>query len=107
MPQWKLSVRYKTVQPTNLNIYFFRGYLSPDFSSGYRLTIFVSEWPFGSSSVRIDIETANGYRDSSTVSTAVPGTPSRTFNIPPNQGNSVNVCTDPSTRFRKLCYIHY
>ena len=64
-------------------------------NSGYEFTVRISEWPFGSSSVRIDIETANGYRDSSSVSTAVSGYPSRTFNIPQNQGNSVYVCTDP------------
>ena len=64
-------------------------------NSGYEFTVRISDWPFGSSSVRIDIETANGYRDSSSVSTAVSGTPSRTFNIPQNQGNSVFVCTDP------------
>ena len=48
----------------------------------------ISEWPFGSSSVRISIETGNGYRDSTSVNTAVSGTPSHTFNIPQNQGNS-------------------
>jgi hypothetical protein len=63
--------------------------------SGYDLTVQVSDWPFGSSSVRINIETANGYTDSSSVNTAVSGTPSLTFNIPQNQGNSVFVCADP------------
>ena len=64
-------------------------------NSGYELTVHISDWPFGSSSVRINIETANGYSDSSSVSTSVPGSPSHTFNIPQNQGNSVFVCTDP------------
>jgi hypothetical protein len=64
-------------------------------SSGYEFIVRISKWPFGSSSVGIDIETANGCRDSSSVSTAVSGTPSHTFNIPQNQGNSVFVCTDP------------
>ena len=64
-------------------------------SSGYEFTVRISDWPFGSSSVRIDIETENGYRDSTSITTAVSGTPSHTFNIPQNQGNSVYVCTDP------------
>jgi hypothetical protein len=63
--------------------------------SGYEFTVRISDWPFGSSSVGITIETANGYRDSSSVSTAVSGTPSHTFNIPQDQGNSVFVCADP------------
>jgi hypothetical protein len=55
----------------------------------------VSDWPFGSSSIRINIETANDYTENSSVSTAVSGTPSHTFDIPPNQGGSVSVCADP------------
>lgn len=64
-------------------------------SSGYEFTVRISDWPFGSSSVRVTIEAENGYRDSASVNTAVSGTPSHTFNIPQNQGNSVFVCTDP------------
>lgn len=64
-------------------------------NSGYEFTVRISEWPFGSSSVRIDIETENGYSDSTSVNTAVSGNPSHTFNIPQNQGNSISVCTDP------------
>ena len=63
--------------------------------SGYELTVQVSDWPFGSSSIRLNIETANGYTDSTSVSTSVSGSPSHTFNIPQNQGNSVFVCADP------------
>jgi hypothetical protein len=63
--------------------------------SGYELTVRVSDWPFGSSSIRINLETANGYTDSLSVSTAVPGSPSHTFDFPSNQGGSVSVCADP------------
>ena len=68
-------------------------------NSGYEFTVRISEWPFGSSSVRIDIETENGYSDSTSVNTAVSGNPSHTFNIPQNQGNSVQVCADPEGIF--------
>ena len=59
------------------------------------LQVRVSDWPFGSSSIRINMETANNYIDSSSVSTAVSGTPSLIFDIPRNQGGSVFACTDP------------
>lgn len=67
--------------------------------SGYRLTVDISEWPFGSEDIKIRIETANGYIDRATIGTAVSGTPSYTFNIPPNEGDSVRVCVDPEGVF--------
>jgi hypothetical protein len=58
----------------------------------YSLTVNVPSHPFGDSSVNIDITTENGYRKSTSVSTAGPGEPSYTFNIPSGQGTSVKVC---------------
>ncbi len=60
--------------------------------SGYQFTVNVPSHPFGKTSVSIYITTENGYRESKTVSTA--GNPSWTFDIPPNQGDSVEVCVD-------------
>jgi hypothetical protein len=60
--------------------------------SGYQFTVNVPSHPFGKPSVDISITTENGHRDSKTVSTA--GNPSWTFDIPPNQGDSVEVCVD-------------
>jgi hypothetical protein len=57
---------------------------------GYSLTVYVRSHSFGVSSVEITIQAANGYSDSQNVSTQ--GGASWTFNIPPNEGNSVKVC---------------
>jgi len=58
--------------------------------SGYSLTVNVPSHPFGESSVNIGIRTENGYTQSVNVGTA--GGASYTFNIPADQGNSVQVC---------------
>jgi uncharacterized membrane protein len=58
--------------------------------SGYSLTVNVPSHPFGESSVNIQIRTENGYTQSVNVGTA--GGTSYTFNIPADQGNSVQVC---------------
>ncbi|HEY7078903.1 MAG TPA: hypothetical protein VH500_04315 [Nitrososphaeraceae archaeon] len=58
--------------------------------SGYRLTVNVPSHPFGESSVNIEITTENGYHQFANVGTA--GGSSHTFEIPPNEGNSVRVC---------------
>ena len=60
--------------------------------SGYQLTVNVPSHPFGKSSVSISITTENGHKDFKTISTA--GDPSWTFNIPSNQGDTVEVCVD-------------
>jgi hypothetical protein len=61
-------------------------------SSGYSLTVTVTSHPFGTSTVGIDILTENGYSDTKQVSTT--GGATTTFDIPPNQGDSVRVCVD-------------
>ena len=61
-------------------------------SSGYSLTVTITSHPFGASTVDIDILTENGYSDSKKVSTA--GGATTTFDIPPNQGDSVRVRAD-------------
>jgi hypothetical protein len=67
-----------------------RGSTSGGIESGYRLTVNVPSHPFGESSVNIAITTANGYNQFANVGTA--GGASHTFDIPPNEGNSVKVC---------------
>ena len=67
---------------------------SSDSQSGYQLTVSVPNHPFGKSSVSIYITTENGHKDSKTVGTSIAGDPSWTFNIPPNQGDTVKVCVD-------------
>jgi len=62
--------------------------------SGYSLTVDVPRHPFGKSSVNVSIKTANGYTDFRSIDTATSGTPSAVFDIPPNQGDSVQVCVD-------------
>ena len=54
------------------------------------MTVNVPSHPFGESSVSIAITTANGYNQLANVGTA--GGASQTFDIPPNEGNSVRVC---------------
>jgi hypothetical protein len=61
-----------------------------DGEPGYQLTINVPSYPSGTSTLGISITTANGYTDHANVATSS-GT-SWTFNIPANQGNSVQAC---------------
>jgi hypothetical protein len=63
---------------------------APGGQQGYSLTVNVPSHPFGESSVNIQIRTENGYTQSVNVGTA--GGTSYTFNIPADQGNSVQVC---------------
>ena len=54
---------------------------------GYQLTVKVPSYPFGASTTRISITTANGYTDHASLATS--GVTSWTFNIPTNQGSFV------------------
>jgi hypothetical protein len=65
---------------------------APGGQQGYSLTVNVPSHPFGDSSVNIQITTENGYKRFASVSTAVAGQPSYTFDIPPNEGNYLDVC---------------
>src|SRR6201998_4428283 len=56
----------------------------------YRLTVNVPSHPFGASTVDIFITTKNGYTDQANV--AITGIASWTFDIPQDQGNSVQDC---------------
>jgi len=58
----------------------------------YRLKVNVPSNPFRTSAVDISITTANGYTDQG--DGLIPGGSSYTFNIPKNQGNSVQVCVN-------------
>jgi hypothetical protein len=69
--------------------------------AGYRLTVNVPSHPFGTSTVGISITTANGYTDHANVPTA--GGSSYTFNIPKNQGNSVQVCVNSGSLSHDNC----
>jgi hypothetical protein len=63
--------------------------------AGYNLTVNVVSHSFGVSSVDITVTTENGYNVFQNVAT--PGGASWTFPIPPNQGNSVQVCAHENT----------
>jgi hypothetical protein len=65
----------------------------------YRLTVNVPTHPFGALTVGISIATKNGYTEEENVPTA--GGAAYTFNIPPNQGNSVQVCVNFSPNCQK------
>lgn len=71
--------------------------------SGYDLTVRVTDHPFGTSQVEIDITTVNGYTDYTKISTGVSGVPSHTFSIPPNQGQTVRVCVDAGILHFEKC----
>src|SRR5215469_15447220 len=69
--------------------------------AAYRLTVNVPSHPFGASTVGMSITTANGYTDQANVPTA--GGSSYTFNIPKNQGKSVQVCVNSGTLSHDIC----
>ena len=69
--------------------------------AAYRLTVNVPSHPFGASTVGMSITTANGYTDQASVPTA--GGPSYTFNVPKNQGKSVQVCVNSGTLSHDIC----
>ena len=69
--------------------------------AAYRLTVNVPSHPFGVSTVGMSITTANGYTDQSSVPTA--GGSSYTFNVPKNQGKSVQVCVNSGTLSHDIC----
>jgi hypothetical protein len=65
----------------------------------YRLTVNVPSHPFGASTVDIFITTKNGYTDQANV--AITGIASWTFDIPQDQGTSVQVCVNFSPSCHK------
>jgi hypothetical protein len=69
--------------------------------AAYRLTVNVPSHPFGASTVGMSIKTANGYTDQASVPTA--GGSSYTFNVPKNQGKSVQVCVNSGTLSHDIC----
>ena len=69
--------------------------------AGYSVTVIVTNHPFGTSGVEIDILTENGYTNYRKVSTA--GGASWTFNVPPNQGDSFRICVDAGTLYFERC----
>jgi hypothetical protein len=69
--------------------------------AAYRLTVNVQSHPFGASTVGMSITTANGYTDQANVPTA--GGSSYTFNVPKNQGKSVQVCVNSGTLSHDIC----
>jgi hypothetical protein len=71
---------------------------------GYLLTVDVPSHPFGTSTIGISITTENGYADQANIPTA--GNPSWTFNVPPNQGNSVQVCVNSGALSQENCHIY-
>lgn len=75
-----------------------------DVEAAYRLTVNVPSHPFGTSTVGISITTENGHTDQANVPTA--GGLSYTFNIPENQGKSVQVCVKPGNLSVKNCHTY-
>src|SRR5215472_6776809 len=69
--------------------------------AAYRLTVNVPTHPFGASTVGMSITTANGYTNQASVPTA--GGTSYTFNVPKNQGKSVQVCVNSGTLSHDIC----
>jgi hypothetical protein len=80
------------------------GSSNSDVEAAYRLTVEVPSHPFGTSTVGISITTANGYTDQANVPTA--GGSSYTFNIPENQGKSVQVCVKPRNLSVNNCHTY-
>ena len=71
---------------------------------GYLLTVNVPSHPFGKSTIGIFITTEDGYRDHVYIPTT--GNPSWTFKIPPNQGNSVQVCVNSGPQSEANCHFY-
>ena len=71
---------------------------------GYLLTVNVPSHPFGKSTIGIFITTEDGYTDHVYIPTA--GNPSWTFKIPPNQGNSVQVCVNSGPQSKENCHFY-
>jgi hypothetical protein len=59
--------------------------------SSYALTVNVPSHAFGANAVTISVNAANGYTDQQDVSTQQSNV-SWTFNIPSNEGDSIEVC---------------
>ena len=59
--------------------------------NSYSFTVHVPSHEFGATAISIFIKTANGYTDQQDVSTGT-GDISWTFNVPPNQGDTIQVC---------------
>jgi hypothetical protein len=77
---------------------------SSEVQPAYRLTVNVPSHPFGTSTVDISLTTENGHTDQANVPTA--GGLSYTFNIPENQGKSVQVCVKPVNLSVKNCHTY-
>lgn len=71
---------------------------------GYLLTVNVPSHPFGKSTIGIFITTEDGYTDHAYIPTR--GNPSWTFKVPPNQGNSVQVCVDSGPQTKENCHMY-
>jgi hypothetical protein len=69
--------------------------------NGYNFTVHVPSHQFGINSVNIWIRTTNGYTTSQHVSTQQSDI-YWTFNIPPNQGDSIQVCVRASNPLSEL-----
>jgi hypothetical protein len=66
--------------------------------SAYRLTVHILSYLPGASTVRVYVTTKNGYTDQANVATT--GIASWTFDIPQNQGNWVQVCSNYCLKYQ-------
>ena len=96
----KLSVLTILAIPT-IMIITMHGYVLADGEPGYHLTVNIPSYPSGTSTLGVSITTANGYTNQASVPTA--GGTSYTFNVPKNQGKSVQVCVNSGTLSHDIC----
>jgi hypothetical protein len=96
----KLGVLAIVVIPTIMTVSM-HGVVLAVGEPGYQLTVKVSSYPFGTSTLGISITTENGYTDHADVATS--GVTSWTFNIPTNQGSWVQVCVNSDNSSRQNC----
>jgi hypothetical protein len=99
-PLAKLSV-LTIVAITTVMTISMHGYVLAVGEPGYRLTVNIPSYPSGTSTLGVSITTANGYTDHANVD--VSGATSWTFNIPPNQGSSVQVCVNSDSSSEENC----
>ena len=96
----KLSVLTILAIPT-IMIITMHGYVLADGEPGYHLTVNIPSYPSGTSTLGVSVTTANGYTDHANVD--VSGVTSWIFNVPSNQGSSVQVCVNSDSSSGENC----
>jgi hypothetical protein len=86
---------------TTVMTFSMHGYVLAVGEPGYRLTVNIPSYPSGTSTIGISITTASGYMDHAKVD--VSGVTSWIFNIPSNQGSSVQACINSDSSSGENC----